>query len=181
LEPFDREKQVGSSALPSKRNPQLSERASSLAKLLRALVIPALENVPLWHERDLSNSANERFLFPMSFILTDEMLLLAFRVLKGLEVSPKNMERNLELSQGAVLAERIVNMLVEKGVARQDAYDRVRRVSVRSLDSEVPFSKAIQEDSFVSKRLTLKEIKEALDYRNYLGVTSQLINMALNE
>src|SRR2546422_11081984 len=181
LEPFDREKQVGSSALPSKRNPQLSERASSLAKLLRALAIPALENVPLWHERDLSNSANERFLFPMSFILTDEMLMLAVKVLKDLEVSPKNMERNLELSQGAVLAERIVNMLVEKGVARQDAYDRVRRVSVRSLDSGLPFSKAIQEDSFVSKRLTLKEIKEALDYRNYLGVTSQLINMALNE
>src|SRR6266699_4948701 len=181
LEPFDREKQVGSSALPSKRNPQLSERASSLARLLRALVIPALENVPLWHERDLSNSANERFLFPMSFILTDEMLLLAFRVLKGLEVMPRSMERNLELSQGAVLAERVVNMLVEKGVARQDAHDRVRKISVRSLDSGLPFSKAIQEDSFVSKRLTLKEIKEALDYRNYLGVTSQLINMALNE
>src|SRR2546421_687835 len=96
LEPFDREKQVGSSALPSKRNPQLSERASSLAKLLRALAIPALENVPLWHERDLSNSANERFLFPMSFILTDEMLMLAVKVLKDLEVSPRNMERNLE-------------------------------------------------------------------------------------
>src|SRR5260370_17756774 len=171
LEPFDRKKQVGSSALPSKRNPQLSERASSLAKLLRALAIPALENVPLWHERDLSNSANERFLFPMSFILTDEMLLLASRVLKGLEVSPKDMERNLELSQGAVLAERIVNMLVEKGVARQDAYDKVRKVSLRSLDSGVPFSKAIQEDNFVSKRLTLKEIKEALTYPNYLVAT----------
>src|SRR5947208_4479520 len=181
LEPFDWQKQVGSSALPSKRNPQLSERASSLAKLLRALAIPALENVPLWHERDLSNSANERFLFPMSFILTDEMLMLAVKVLKDLEVSPRNLERNLELSQGAVLAERIVNMLVEKGVARQDAYERLRRVSVRSLDSGVPFRKAIQEDSFVSKRLTLKEIKQALDYRNYLGVTSQLINMALNE
>ena len=181
MEPFDRKKQVGSSALPSKRNPQLSERASSLAKLLRALAIPALENVPLWHERDLSNSANERFLFPMSFILADEMLLIALRVLKGLEVSPKNMERNLELSQGAVLAERIVNTLVEKGVARQDAYDRLRRVSMRSLDSGVPFSKALQEDSFVLKRLTVKEIKEALDYRNYLGVTSELIKMALNE
>jgi adenylosuccinate lyase len=117
----------------------------------------------------------------MSFILTDEILLLASRVLKGLEVSPKDMERNLESSQGAILAERIVNMLVEKGVARQDAYDKVRKVSVRSLDSGVPFSKAIQEDNFVSKRLTLKEIKEALDYRNYLGVTSQLINMALKE
>src|SRR5207237_2455109 len=115
------------------------------------------------------------------FILTDEMLLLAFKVLKGLEVSPKNMERNLELSQGAVLAERIVNMLVERGVARKDAYDKLRRVSVRSLDSGVPFSKAIQEDSFVSKRLTIKEIKEALDYRKYLGVTLHIINISINK
>src|SRR6266704_3465011 len=181
LEPFERKKQVGSSALPSKRNPELSERVSSLAKLLRGLTVPALENIPLWHERDLSNSANERFLFPMSFILTDEMLRLEHQVLKGLEVIPRSMERNLELSQGAVLAERVVNMLVEKGVARQDAYERVRKISMKSIDTGAPFRKAIQEDSFVSKRLTLKEIKQALDYRNYLGVTSQLINMALNE
>src|SRR5438128_8919007 len=135
LEPFDREKQVGSSALPSKRNPELSERVSSLAKLLRGLTVPALENIPLWHERDLSNSANERFLFPMSFILTDEMLRLEYQVLKGLEVMPRSMERNLELSQGAVLAERIVNMLVEKGVARQDAHDSIRRISMKSIDT----------------------------------------------
>lgn len=181
LEPFDRKKQVGSSALPSKRNPELSERMSSLAKLLRSLAIPALENVPLWHERDLSNSANERFLFPMSFILTDEMLRLELRVLKGLEVMPRNMERNLELSQGAVLAERVVNVLVDKGVGRQEAHDRVRRVAMKSIDSEVPFEKILQEDSFVSKKLRPKEIKEALDYRTYLGSTAQLINMALNE
>src|SRR5213594_4273609 len=181
LESFDRKKQVGSSALPSKRNPQLSERASSLAKLLRALAIPALENVPLWHERDLSNSANERFLFPMSFILTDEMLRLEYQVLKGLEVMPRSMERNLELSQGAVLAERIVNMLVEKGVARQDAHERVRKISMKSIDTGAPFVKILADDAFVSKRLRPGEIKAALDYTSYLGVASQLINMALNE
>jgi len=181
LEPFEREKQVGSSALPSKRNPELSERVSSLAKLLRGLTVPALENVPLWHERDLSNSASERFLFPMSFILADEMLRLETRVLKGLEVMPRSMERNLELSQGALLAERIVNMLVEAGVARQDAHDRVRRIALRSMDSGIPFVKVLAEDVFVSKRLKPREIKEALDYGSYLGVASQLINMALNE
>ena len=181
LEPFDRKKQVGSSALPSKRNPELSERMSSLAKLLRGLTVPALENVPLWHERDLSNSANERFLFPMSFILTEEMLRLELRVLKGLEVMPRNMERNLELSQGAVLAERVVNMLVEKGTPRQEAHDKVRRVAMKSLDTGMPFVKVLQEDPYVSKRLRPKDIKEALDYRTYLGVTSQLINTALSE
>jgi|SRR5579864_5421625 len=181
LEPFERKKQVGSSALPSKRNPELSERVSSLAKLLRGLSLPALENVPLWHERDLSNSANERFLFPMSFILTDEMLRLEIRVLKGLEVMPRSMERNLELSQGAVLAERVVNMLVEKGVARQEAHDRVRKIALKSIDTDVPFVKVLREDAFVSKRLKPREIKEALDYEGYLGSTAQLINMALNE
>src|SRR6266487_3765469 len=181
LEPFERKKQVGSSALPSKRNPELSERVSSLAKLLRGLTVPALENIPLWDERDLSNSANERFLFPMSFILTDEMLRLEYQVLKGLEVMPRSMERNLELSQGAVLAERVVNMLVEKGVARQDAHVRVRKISMKSIDTGAPFVMTLADDAFVSKRLRPGEIKAALDYTSYLGVASQLINTALNE
>lgn len=181
LEPFDRKKQVGSSAVPSKRNPELSEKVSSLAKLLRSLTIPALENVPLWHERDLSNSANERFLFPMAFILTDEMLRVEARVLKGLEVMARSMDRNLELSQGAVLAERVVNALVSKGVPRQDAHDRIRKVAMKSMDTGVPFMKILEEDAFVSKRLKQKEIKEALDYRTYLGLAAELINIALKE
>ena len=117
----------------------------------------------------------------MSFILTDEMLRLEYQVLKGLEVMPRSMERNLELSQGAVLAERIVNMLVEKGVARQDAHDRVRKISMKSIDTGAPFVKVLGDDVFVSKRLRPGEIKAALDYTSYLGVASQLINMALNE
>ncbi len=179
MEPFEREKQVGSSALPSKRNPELSERVSSLAKLTRGLVIPALENVPMWHERDLSNSANERFIFPMSFILTEEMLRLTNRVLKGLEVLPNNMKKNLELSQGLLLAERVVGFLVEAGVPRQEAHDRVRKISIRALDNAIPFSKALREDAFVSKKLKPKDIRDALDYESYLGSTYQLINSAL--
>ncbi len=180
MEPFERDKQVGSSAVPSKRNPELSERVSSLARLVRGLVVPALENVALWHERDLSNSASERFIFPMSFILTEEMLRLINRVLKGLEVSPENMQRNLELSEGLLLSERIVNLLVEAGVPRQDAHERVRKASMRALDNQVPFSKVLKEDKFISGRLKPNSIKEALDYRSYLGVTSQLINIVLS-
>src|SRR2546429_111249 len=157
LEPFDRMKQVGSSALPSKRNPNLSERASSLAKLLRALAIPALENVPLWHERDLSNSANERFLFPMSFILTDEMLLLALRVLKGLEVSPKNMERNLELSQGAVLASCLATPFSTSMLtilsARTAPWDNSRLRSIFFGDTSSPFRTLSARRSISSVRM----------------------------
>ncbi len=181
MEPFEKEKQVGSSALPSKRNPELSERISSLAKLVRGLAIPALENVPLWHERDLSNSANERFIFPMSFILTEEMLRLMNRVLRGLEVLPENMKKNLELSEGLLLAERIVNSLVQVGVPRQEAHDRVRKVSMRAIDNRMPFSKALQEDAFISKWLKPKDIRAALDYESYLGSTYQLINLALRK
>jgi len=181
MEPFEREKQVGSSALPSKRNPELSERVSSLAKLVRGLVVPALENVSLWHERDLSNSANERFIFPMSFILVEEMLRLMNRVLKGLEVFPENMRKNLEVSQGLLLAERVVNSLVEAGVPRQEAHDKVRKVSMRAIDDRIPCSKALQEDTFVSKKLKPKDIRAALDYESYLGSTYQLINLALRK
>jgi adenylosuccinate lyase len=117
----------------------------------------------------------------MSFILVDEMLRLVTRVLDGLEVSPENMERNLELSQGSLLAERIVNLLVETGVPRQDAHERIRKLSIKSLDSKIPFGQLLLEDTFVSKRLKPKEIKEALDYRTYLGVTRELINLALKE
>lgn len=179
MEPFRREHQVGSSALPSKRNPELSERVSSMAKILRGLTVPALENIPLWHERDLSNSANERFIFPISFILTDEMVRLMQHVFQGMEVFPKNMQHNLELSQGALLAERIVNGLVAKGVPRQEAHDRVRKISLRSMDTGIPFGKALSEDKFVSNRLSQSEIRKILDYRTYLGVTDQLIRLAL--
>lgn len=181
MEPFEREKQVGSSAVPSKRNPELSERISSLAKLVRGLVVPAMENVALWHERDLSNSANERFIFPMSFILSEEMLRLMNRVLKGLEVFPENMRRNLELSEGLLLAERIVNLLVEAAVPRQEAHERVRKCSMRSLDQHIPFRKVLEEDKFISAKLKPSVIKEALDYSTYLGVTPQLISMALKK
>ncbi len=181
MEPFERDKQVGSSALPSKRNPELSERISSLAKLERGLVIPALENIPLWHERDLSNSADERFIFPMSFILTEEMLRLTNRILSGLEVFPDIMKRNLELSQGLLLAERVVNQLVEAGVPRQDAHERVRRISMKSLDERVPFAKLLRDDKLVAKKLTSAKIRQALDYESYLGVTQQLIGIALRK
>ncbi len=181
MEPFDRERQVGSSAMPAKRNPMLSERVSSLAKLLRGLTIPALENIPQWHERDLTNSANERFVFPMSFILTDEMLQTSIRVLKGLEVNPENMHRNLELSGGLILAENIVNRLVQAGVPRQEAHERVRKLSMKALDNRESFSSVLKEDKLISSKLKPTEIEQALDYTSYLGVAAEIINRALRE
>ena len=109
------------------------------------------------------------------------MLRLMNRVLKGLEILPDNMRKNLELSQGLLLAERVVNFLVGAGVPRQEAHDRVRKVSLRALDNHIPFAKCLQEDIFISRRLKPKEIREALDYKSYLGVTDQLISIALRK
>ena len=179
MEPFRSEKQVGSSAMPAKRNPVVSERISSLAKLMRAMIVPALENVPLWHERDLTNSANERFIFPMSFIIIDEMLKGMNRVLKGLDVFPENMRRNLELTKGLIMSERVVNKLVEKGVGRQEAHELVRRCSMKALQEGMDFKIGLIGDEKIASRLSLNEITECLDYSTYLGVAQQLVDNAL--
>ena len=179
MEPFRSEKQVGSSAMPAKRNPVLSERISSLAKLMRSMVVPALENVPLWHERDLTNSANERFIFPMSFIIIDEMLKAMNRVLKGLEIFPENMKKNLELTKGLIMSERVVNKLVEKGLGRQEAHELVRICSMKALQERMDFRTGLIRDVEIASKLKLKEIDECLDYSTYLGVTIQLIDNAL--
>jgi len=178
-EPFEEAKQVGSSAMPAKRNPVICERVSSLAKLLRGLVVPAYENVPLWHERDLTNSANERFVFPMSFIVLDEMLSGMAKVLRGLEVFPESMQHNLELTGGLILSERVTNKLVEKGMGRQDAHELVRRCAMEALEKRIGFRKALLSRKEVSKLLTPSELDHCLDYSTYLGVARQLVDRAL--
>src|SRR5690349_7065360 len=120
-EPF-RKGQMGSSAVPVKRNPIKSERVSSLAKMLRSLVSVAMENIALWHERDLSNSANERFTLPMAAILLDEMLNAMIRVVSELQVKEDRITENIELSKGQIYAEFVLEALVKKGVPRFDAY-----------------------------------------------------------
>jgi len=179
MEPFRSEKQVGSSAMPAKRNPVVSERISSLAKLMRAMIVPALENVPLWHERDLTNSANERFIFPMSFIIIDEMLKGMNRVLEGLDVFPENMKRNLELTKGLIMSERVVNKLVEKGVGRQEAHELVRKCSMKALQEGTDFKTGLIGDEKIVSKLSLDEIDQCLNYSTYLGVAQQLVDNAL--
>jgi len=179
IEPFKVECQVGSSAMPAKRNPVKSERICSLAKLMRGLLIPAFENVALWHERDLTNSANERFIFAMSFILLDEMIRSSKAVFEGLTVKPENMRRNIELTGGLLLSENIVRKLVEKGMGRQDAHELVRVCSMKSLCEDKPFIEVLKSDPKVMGLLSTEELVKLLDYSSYLGVTEKLIEKAL--
>jgi adenylosuccinate lyase len=143
---------------------------------MRSLVIPAYENIPLWHERDLTNSANERFLFSSGFIILDEMLKRTKDVLKGLVVNEENMKKNLELTGGLILSERVVNKLVEKGINRQEAHELVRKCSMQALSQNSAFKDALKENSAVSSTITDEEIDDCLDYTKYLGVTQELID-----
>ncbi|MDH5816265.1 MAG: adenylosuccinate lyase [Candidatus Nezhaarchaeota archaeon] len=173
--------QVGSSTMPHKQNPIDCENISSLAKLMRSLVIPALENIPLWHERDLTNSANERFIIPESCILLDEMLGRTIRVLKGLRIYPENMRKNLELTKGRIMSEAVMIALTRKGMSRQEAHKLLRELSMKSMIHDVHLSELLKNDERVKKLLSPKEIDELMRPENYLGEVQKLIDRAVNE
>ncbi|MCS7139278.1 MAG: adenylosuccinate lyase [Candidatus Nezhaarchaeota archaeon] len=175
------EEQVGSSTMPHKQNPIDCENVSSLAKLMRSLVIPALENIPLWHERDLTNSANERFIIPESCIILDEMLRRTIRVLKGLRVYPENMRRNLELTKGRIMSEAIMIALTMKGMSRQEAHRLLREITLRSTVKDVHISELLKSDPRLKKLMSDEEIERLLKPENYLGETYRLIDMAVRE
>jgi adenylosuccinate lyase len=173
-EPF-RKGQIGSSAVPVKRNPIKSERISSLAKVLRSLVNVAMENVALWHERDLSNSANERFTFPMAVILLDEMLNSMKKVISDLNVNTKRITSNLNITKGQIYAEFVLDALIKKGVPRFEAYRDIQRVAFAALEREEEFLNALRKDSNLSKSLTPLELKDIFNAKNHLSASSKII------
>jgi adenylosuccinate lyase len=173
-EPF-RKGQIGSSAVPVKRNPIKSERVSSLAKILRSLVNVAMENIALWHERDLSNSANERFTLPMAVILLDEMLNSMKKVVLDLNVNTKRITSNLDITKGQIYAEFVLEALIKKGVPRFEAYRDIQRVAFSALEREEEFFDALRKDSKLSKSLTPLELKDIFNAKNHLSASSKII------
>jgi len=168
--------QMGSSAVPVKRNPIKSERVSSLSKLLRSQVGVAFENIPLWHERDLSNSANERFILPTSSILVDEMLETMTRIVSNLHVDEKRIVENLYITKGQIFAEFVLEALIKKGVPRFVAYRDVQRVAFEAKDKEMQYKDAIKADKAFSSKLTEKEIDSIFSPEKHLGASSIIIN-----
>ena len=173
-EPF-RKGQIGSSAVPVQRNPIKSERISSLAKILRSLVNIAMENIGLWHERDLSNSANERFTFPMAVILLDEMLNSMKKVISDLNVNTKRITSNLDITKGQIYAEFVLEALIKKGVPRFEAYRDIQRVAFAALGREEEFLDALRKDSNLSKSLSPLELKDIFNAKNHLSASSKII------
>ncbi len=158
--------QMGSSAMPHKRNPILSENVSGLARLVRSYSVSALENVALWHERDISHSSVERVIGPDATILVDFMLHRFTRVIRGLCVYPENMERNLALSGGAVFSQGVMLRLVEKGMARDEAYKVVQRHGLVAAKEGKDLKQQLLEDATVTEHLSLGEIDEVWQLKN---------------
>ncbi|MDD5171422.1 MAG: adenylosuccinate lyase [Candidatus ainarchaeum sp.] len=176
-EPFS-SKQVGSSTMPQKRNPHKSERVCSLARLVRANAMTAMENISLEHERDLTNSANERAIFGESFICVDYMALQMAKILDGLVFYPENIKRNLELTQGLIMSERVMIHLVETGkFGRQDAHETVRQLAQEA------FSKGrhLKDLVIAQKLLTKKEADELFDYSTYIGHAKKIVEDAVKD
>ena len=168
-EAFEAEKQVGSSTMPHKQNPETCERVCGLARIVRSLVIPSLENVVTWHERDLTQSSAERFIFPEACILTDYLLELMTSIVANLRVDEQRMLKNISLTQGRAMSEAVMIALTKKGVSRQEAHELLRKLTIKSETGKKPFKQVLMEDEFVHGKLTEKEIDAALNPKNYLG------------
>ncbi len=165
-EPFG-QGQTGSSSMPHKRNPELSERVCGLARLIRGHSVTALENVALWHERDISHSSAERLILPDSCLALDYILSICTRVVRGMRVYPNRMRQNMESTRGILFSQRVLLALVEKGLSREDAYELVQRNAMRSWDEESDFRGLLESDSSVASYLSSEEMAEIFDYGYY--------------
>jgi len=181
FEYFEAGKQVGSSTMPHKRNPEICERICGLARIARSLVVPALEDVTTWHERDLTQSSAERFIFPEICILTDYMLFLMNNIIDNLRVDEQRMLKNIELTQGRLMSEAVMIALTKKGMNRQEAHELLRKLTLKSELEKRHFKEILQEDKVVSRKLTKKEIGKALNPTNYLGTTTSQIDSVVKK
>ncbi len=166
-EPFGKG-QKGSSAMPHKRNPIGCEQVSGLARLVRAYCLAAIENIALWHERDISHSSVERVALPDSFIAVDHMLRRMTRIVRGLVVHPDRMRDNLERSRGVVFSGTVLLELARKGIAREQAYEWVQRNALRALDEGADFKALLAADPDIMGVLSTVELERAFNLRHHL-------------
>ena len=168
------EGQTGSSAMPHKRNPELSERVCGLARLIRGYAVTALDNVALWHERDISHSSAERVVLPDACLALDYILDLFTGVLDGLRVFPERMRENVELTRGLVFSERVMLALVEKGMAREQAYALNQRHAAHAWEEGADFRQLIRDDMEIQARLSAQELDAVFDYAHFTRHVDEL-------
>ncbi len=170
---------ISSSSMPQKNNPITAERVSGLARVARTLTDGLLENIVLWHERDLSNSSTERILVPHILLVIDQLLTDAQNLLDRLIVSPENMKRNIEKTMYIATAEALMNKLIERGLAREEAYTLARHATGIALKKKIPLWEAAQSIPDIRQHLEGVDLEELLRPENYIGSVDRLISSAL--
>tara|TARA_Y100000590_G_scaffold34957_1_gene38031 strand:- start:5735 stop:7027 length:1293 start_codon:yes stop_codon:yes gene_type:complete len=159
---FDK-KQKGSSAMPHKRNPILSENLTGLSRMVRSYVVPALENISLWHERDISHSSVERNIGPDSTVTLDFALNRLENILKNMNVYPKKMLKNLDISNGLIFSQRVMLELTKRGFSREKAYTLVQKNAQNSWKKNITFYKSLENDSLINKKISNKDLLKMFD------------------
>jgi adenylosuccinate lyase len=179
-ESFDPEKQVGSSTMPHKMNPITAERICGVSRVVRSYVVAAMENNPLWHERDLTNSSCERIIFPEACILTDYILNLTLKLMGNLVFYPENIEKNLNLTNGLIMAERLMAELTRRGMGRQTAYALVRECAISANKENQLLSEVILSRSELEGYLSPEDVEEIMDPHTYIGSAVKTVDKVLD-
>ncbi len=173
-EEFFRKGQKGSSAMPHKRNPISSENITGCARVLRGYMVSSFENIPLWHERDISHSSVERIILPDATILLDYMLHRFAGVIGKLMVYPENMKENMEKTHGLVYSQRLLLMLIEKGLSRETAYDTVQPLAMKAWEEKRPFRELVEGDATIKEKLSAQEIDDAFDINHHTRCVDEI-------
>ena len=180
VEEYFSNKQKGSSAMPHKKNPVLSENITGLARMIRANVLPILENISLWHERDISHSSVERVIFPDTLILLDFSLERMTEVIQNLVVNKNKMKENLSDTKGLYNSQRLLLKLIEKGLTREDAYGIVQKIAIKSWNEELDFKSLLKKNNQIKKVMNAKEIDKIFDlnyhFKNISRIFKKLID-----
>lgn len=176
VEEFFAKGQKGSSAMPHKRNPIGSENMAGLARVIRGYMLTAYENVPLWHERDISHSSAERIIIPDATIALNYMLNRFSNIVKNLTVYPENMKRNMDRTLGLIYSQRVLLALIDKGLTREEAYDTVQPRAMESWEKQVPFRELVDADEVISSKLTKEEIDDCFDYHFHIKHVDTIFN-----
>lgn len=176
---FDPEKQVGSSTMPHKMNPITAERICGISRIVKSYVTAAMENNPLWHERDLTNSSCERIMLPESCILSDYTLELTIKLMNKLQFHDENIERNLNLTHGLVMAERLMAELTRAGMGKQTAYAIVRKNAIKANKEKILLSDLILADEETSKYLSKEDVEKIMDPHTYTGSAEIIVDEIL--
>lgn len=168
--------QKGSSAMPHKRNPIGSENITGLSRLMRGYMLSAYENVPLWHERDISHSSVERVILPDATMLLNYMLNRFGNIVKNLTVYPENMKANMEKTYGLIYSQRVLLALIDKGMSREAAYDLVQARAMQAWEEQVPFRSLVEQEEAVQERLSKAELDECFDVKQHLGQVDMIFD-----